>query len=192
LDGVGLYGRNYLHRCLGDRASQDNGMGLAQDIPRAEVMTACLASLSKATPYKGDGSRCKSGAGRHTYTRTEESMKFQYIADRAARWAGSRWAFMFAFGTVLVWAASGPYFHWSDSHSLFINTATTIVTFLMVFLIQNSQNRGDAAIQVKLDELIRTSEESRNELVGLETKPEEEIVQAAEEVRRIVTEEGLP
>lgn len=112
-------------------------------------------------------------------------MKFQAAADIVAKWAGSKWAFGGATITVLGWAVLGPWFQFSDSWSLFINTLTTIVTFLMVFLIQNSQNRGVAALQTKIDELLRVGA-ARNELIGLEAKTEEEIVQAAVEVKEAV------
>lgn len=117
-------------------------------------------------------------------------MSFQAVADRAARWAGSRWAFAGAFCVIVVWAASGPVFNWSEVWQLVINTGTTIVTFMMVFLIQNSQNRGDAALHAKIDELIRVTEAARNDLVGLEAKTEEEIGAAAESVKEAVVEEN--
>ena len=91
---------------------------------------------------------------------------------------GRPWVFALASATVLVWAITGPLFHFSDTWQLVINTGTTIVTFLMVFLIQNSQNRDSAAIQVKLDELIRASA-ARNAFVGVEHLTDAEI----EEIR---------
>jgi low affinity Fe/Cu permease len=81
---------------------------------------------------------------------------------------------MFALGMIIIWAATGPIFHYSDTWQLVINTGTTIVTFLMVFLIQNSQNRDGAAIQVKLNELIRVSD-VHNKFVGIEHLTEEEL-----------------
>ena len=80
---------------------------------------------------------------------------FNRLAERAARSLGSAWAFVLAALTVLVWAASGPAFHYNDTWQLTINTGTTIITFLMVFLIQNSQNREARATQLKLDEVKR-------------------------------------
>lgn len=99
---------------------------------------------------------------------------FGEVASRTSLAAGRASTFLLAAGVVLVWAISGPLFHFSDTWQLVINTGTTIVTFLMVFLIQNSQNRDSAAIQVKLDELIRVSS-ARNSLVGIEHLTDEEI-----------------
>ena len=81
---------------------------------------------------------------------------------------GSAWAFVTAILIILVWAATGPVFHFSDTWQLIINTGTTVVTFLMVFLIQNTQNRDSKAVHLKLDELIRALTGARNDLVDLE------------------------
>lgn len=99
---------------------------------------------------------------------------FGKAANYIAWEAGRPLAFITALGVVLVWAATGPVFHYSDTWQLVINTGTTIITFLMVFLIQNSQNRDGAAIQVKLDELIRVSA-AKNFFVGIEHLSDEEI-----------------
>lgn len=99
---------------------------------------------------------------------------FGGLANRTSLAAGRATTFMLAAGVVIIWGVSGPLFHFSDTWQLVINTGTTIVTFLMVFLIQNSQNRDSAAIQVKLDELIRVSA-ARNSLVGIEHLTDDEI-----------------
>ena len=101
-------------------------------------------------------------------------MTFAKIAQKLSLWAGSPKTFLGAIVLLSIWAASGPFFGFNDTWQLIINTGTTIVTFLMVFLIQNSQNRDSAAIQVKLDELIRVGE-VKNEFVGIEHLTEEEI-----------------
>lgn len=82
---------------------------------------------------------------------------------------------------IVVWAVCGPIFHYSDTWQLIINTGTTIITFLMVFLIQNSQNRDGAALQAKLDELIRVTKEARNDFVGIEKLPEEKLEEIRED-----------
>ncbi|HEX2653023.1 MAG TPA: low affinity iron permease family protein [Xanthobacteraceae bacterium] len=102
------------------------------------------------------------------------SRLFGDLANRTSLAAGRATTFCVAVGVVIVWAISGPLFHFSDTWQLVINTGTTIVTFLMVFLIQNSQNRDSAAIQVKLDELIRVGA-ARNSLVGIEHLTDVEI-----------------
>ena len=100
---------------------------------------------------------------------------FDRIANRIASWAGQTSAFILATAIIIVWAVTGPLFHWSDTWQLVINTGTTIVTFLMVFLIQNAQNRDASAIQAKLDELIRASR-ARNTFIGIEHLSETELM----------------
>ena len=100
---------------------------------------------------------------------------FRRFAHNVATKVGAPWAFGVALGTVVVWAASGPVFHYSDTWQLTINTGTTVVTFLMVFVIQNTQNRDARVIQLKLDELIRAVEAARNELVDMEDLSDAEL-----------------
>jgi low affinity Fe/Cu permease len=100
---------------------------------------------------------------------------FRHFAHRAADWVGSPWAFSLAIVTVLTWMATGPLFGYSDTWQLVINTGTTIVTFLMVFLVQSTQNRDAKAMHLKLDELIRGVAGARTRMVRLEEWTDEEL-----------------
>lgn len=100
---------------------------------------------------------------------------FTLVASRASFAAGQPGAFIVALAGITAWAVTGPLFGWSDTWQLVVNTGTTIATFLMVFLIQNSQNRDAAAMQAKLDELIRALHEARNEFIGIEHLTDHEI-----------------
>ena len=93
---------------------------------------------------------------------------FRRLAESAAHAVGSYWAFLLAVLTIVIWASTGPYFGYSDTWQLFINTGTTIITFLMVFLIQNTQNRETRIVALKLDELLRGVEGARTGLVELD------------------------
>jgi len=101
--------------------------------------------------------------------------RFHTFGQKTAEAVGSPWAFAIAVLIIVSWAALGPFFHFSDTWQLVINTGTTIVTFLMVFLIQNTQNRDATAIHLKLDELIRAVHGARNSLVDLEDLSDEEL-----------------
>ncbi len=101
---------------------------------------------------------------------------FTVFAQAVSNWAGSQMAFLLAFGSVVVWAITGPIFHYSETWQMVINTGTTIVTFLMVFLIQHGQNRDGRVIQLKLDELIRAIEGAENRLINMEEMAEDELV----------------
>ena len=102
------------------------------------------------------------------------SRTFSAVADTVSKLAGKPVTFLASVGLILAWAVTGPIFHYSDAWQLVINTGTTIVTFLMVFLIQNSQNRDGAAIQAKLDELIRAGA-AHNRFIGVEQLTEEQL-----------------
>jgi low affinity Fe/Cu permease len=117
---------------------------------------------------------------------------FTTIASRVSSAAGQPLAFIVALGVILLWAVTGPLFGYSDTWQLVINTSTTIITFLMVFVIQNSQNRDAAALQAKLDELIRATRDARNEFIGIEhlTDAQLERIRAALEGEAVAAEEG--
>ena len=111
--------------------------------------------------------------------------KIRHIAESAARAVGSYWAFLLAFLTVVVWALTGPYFNFSDTWQLFINTGTTVVTFLMVFLIQNTQNRETRIVTLKLDELLRGVEGARTGFVELDHMSDEDLRLVQQEFARM-------
>jgi low affinity Fe/Cu permease len=102
---------------------------------------------------------------------------FTRLAGGIAAFAGQPMAFVIALFLIVIWGLSGPVFHYSDTWQLVVNTATTIVTFLMVFLIQNSQNRDGAAMQAKLDELIRAIEDARGTFIGIEHLTDKQIAE---------------
>jgi len=134
---------------------------------------------------------------------TKSRSLFARCAKATARWAGRPIAFLLACAVVLAWLASGPFFGFSDTWQLVINTGTTIVTFLMVFLIQNTQYRDSEAVQVKLDELLRVARGAHNTLLDLEEMEDHELdkmqklyqdiaQKAREKLRRGETDTGVP
>jgi low affinity Fe/Cu permease len=112
---------------------------------------------------------------------------FRVFARTASNILGSAWAFVIALAIIVVWAVTGPTFHYSDTWQLIINTGTTIVTFLMVFLIQNTQNRDAKAVHLKLDEIIRAIKGARNELVDLEDLSDEDLAKLEKQFQRLRT-----
>ena len=115
-------------------------------------------------------------------------MAFRRFSQYVARLSGSAGAFLLAFVVVLVWAATGPFFHFADTWQLVINTSTTIVTFLMVFLIQNTQNRDTQALHAKIDELIIALEGADNRIVGAEELSDEEMDELKEHFHAVAEE----
>lgn len=105
----------------------------------------------------------------------QKKNKFELLADKVTQWSGSSYAFGIATGLIVAWLICGPIFQYSDTWQLVINTSTTIITFLMVFVIQKSQNKDSKAIQLKLNELIAASKDASNRIVDVEDLDEKEI-----------------
>ena len=110
------------------------------------------------------------------------------LAQAVSRWTGSSPAFWIAVVSVVLWAAAGPPFHWSDTWQLVMNTASSIVTFLMVFLIQRSQNKDTLAIHIKLDEILSTNEAASKKIVSVEDLSESELQKLKERYQRLVAQ----
>jgi low affinity Fe/Cu permease len=123
------------------------------------------------------------GGDRDLFCRIRDA--FGVFARKTSTILGSAWAFVVALLIIVVWAATGPTFHYSDTWQLIINTGTTIVTFLMVFLIQNTQNRDAKAVHLKLDELIRALGPARNKLVDLEKLSDDELKELEGEFEKL-------
>lgn len=115
---------------------------------------------------------------------------FRKFANKTSAIVGSPWAFIAAVTIIIIWAFSGPIFGFSDTWQLVINTGTTIITFLMVFLIQNTQNRDAKAIHLKLDELIRSVEGARDELVDLEDLSDDDLKKLQKQFEELRKKQG--
>jgi low affinity Fe/Cu permease len=115
---------------------------------------------------------------------------FRKFSAKTSEMVGSSWAFILATLIVIVWAVSGPHFNYSETWQLVINTGTTIITFLMVFLIQNTQNRDSKALHLKLDELIKATKGARNKMIDLDKLSDEQLKELEEEYKRICAKEG--
>ncbi len=118
-------------------------------------------------------------------TKSKQSNFFRKFSQKTSYLVGTPGAFILALTVVIVWAATGPLFHFSDTWQLVINTSTTIVTFLMVFLIQNTQSRDAKAMHLKLDEIIRALDDARDNLVDVEDAPDEEIKKLSQQSRNL-------
>jgi low affinity Fe/Cu permease len=116
-------------------------------------------------------------------TNTERG--FHVFATRAANAVGNKWAFLAALLIIVLWLVSGPYFHYSDTWQLIINTGTTVVTFLVVFLIQNTQNRDARAIHLKLDEIIKSIDQAQNEMIDIEHLSDDELQKLADKYQKV-------
>ena len=110
---------------------------------------------------------------------------FHVFATHAANLVGTKWAFLVALLTILFWLISGPYFHYSDTWQLIINTGTTVITFLVVFLIQNTQNRDARALHLKLDEIIKSIDKAHNEMIDIEHLSDAELQRLAEKYQKV-------
>lgn len=113
------------------------------------------------------------------------SQRFSRFSSSIALLVGSSWMFIAACAGIVLWAVTGPVFHYSDTWQLVVNTATTIITFLMVFLIQNTQNRDARAIHLKLDEIIRSHKRAHNEMINIEKLSDEELQELANQYQKI-------
>lgn len=112
-------------------------------------------------------------------------MKFSAVSQSLSRWAGSARTFYAAVALILLWSLSGPYFHYNDTWQLIINTSTTIITFLMVFLIQNTQNRDNDVLHIKIDELLRVTKEAQNAVLNLDALDTKELHNIRKQYKRI-------
>lgn len=130
------------------------------------------------------------GAYKHMRYYTNMKNVFRIIASKISVWTGSAAAFLGSILIVIIWATTGPLFHYSDTWQLVINTGTTIITFLMVFLIQNTQNRDGKAVQLKLDELIRATKGARAQYVGLEDLIDDDLAELDREFKLLAQRPG--
>jgi low affinity Fe/Cu permease len=116
---------------------------------------------------------------------TNAEKGFHVFATKAANWVGTKWAFLVAIVVIALWIVSGPYFHYSDTWQLVINTGTTVITFLVVFLIQNTQNRDARAIHLKLDEISKSIDQAHNEMIDIEHLSDEELQKLADKYQKV-------
>ena len=151
--------------------------GSARNLRVTRERLSDMANKTEAGKKRGDGHE------RDFFCVVSDA--FRCFAQRSSVLLGSAWAFAAAVLAILVWILTGPAFHFSDTWQLIINTATTIVTFLMVFLIQNTQNRDAKAMHLKLDEVIRALKGARNQLVNLEELSDQDLKKLEEQFRQL-------
>lgn len=140
----------------------------------AHAAHAFFAARATAETFHAQGT-AHGTAGAHHPSHSKWLTAFDHFAASVTRWAGSPLAFCLALMVVLVWAVTGPLFDYSENWQLVINTGTTIVTFLMVFLIQQSQNKDSVAVHLKLDELLAANREASNRMIGIEDMDEQDL-----------------
>lgn len=145
-------------------------------MPTSESSPQQKETGSSSSLFPGEPIDTVNSTAESSYARPHPLIRaFDRFAATVTRWAGSPLAFSLAVLIVIVWAASGPLFHYSDVWQLVINTGTTIITFLMVFLIQQSQNKDSVAVHLKLNELIASHKAADNQLIGIEDASEEQL-----------------
>jgi low affinity Fe/Cu permease len=154
-------------------------MGATTDAPAAAV----IHELTVINTNNRNASDTQAADGRDFFCKVRDA--FSVFARSTSQVLGTAWAFVIAIAIIVIWAATGPTFHYSDTWQLIINTGTTIVTFLMVFLIQNTQNRDAKAVHLKLDELIRALKGARNKLVDLEKMSDDDLKLLEEQFTRL-------
>ncbi|WP_109513400.1 low affinity iron permease family protein [Pseudomonas ovata] len=118
-------------------------------------------------------------------------MKFAQIAQAISKKTGSPTAFLVALLLIMVWAATGPWFHYNDTWQLIINTSTTIITFLMVFIIQNTQNRDNDILHIKIDELLRATNQAHRAVLDLDSKDSKQLKQLRRQYRKLASGEEI-
>jgi low affinity Fe/Cu permease len=150
---------------------------------RARKLAVTRERLSDMANNAKAGEKKKNEQERDIFCAVSDA--FRSFAHRSSILLGSAWAFCGAVLVIVVWLVTGPTFHFSDTWQLIINTATTVITFLMVFLIQNTQNRDAKAVHLKLDELIRAVKGARNQLVDLENLSDNDLKKLEEQFRRL-------
>lgn len=145
-------------------------------MPKQESSPSSNRSEQSSSLFPGDAIDTVNTTAEPSYARRHPIIRaFDRFAATVTRWAGSPLAFSLAVLIVIAWAASGPFFHYSDVWQLVINTGTTIITFLMVFLIQQSQNKDSVAVHLKLNELIASHKSADNQLIGIEDASEAQL-----------------